>query len=151
MGRRRHHDASSEDEVKILINGNLVVYGEDINALLQYMLLHIPLKHSPIETIKENIEKVGELFMEFCTLKRDTVKGAFRAKVTKAHNDCQRMVQYFATVEDKDVLIRKMHDKLLALEGLGTLRGFGATTKFGDTLYGDPEKISIEKMRGRVV
>jgi hypothetical protein len=152
MGRRRKekYDTTSLDEEKIVIDGVVVQYNSDINSLFQYMLMHIPVQYSPLEVIQENVSKVVDLFSEFCWVKKELLVGADRTKVTKQGNEAVKMRDRWLKITDKNVLLAKFYDKLLSLEGTSTLHGFTAVTRFGDRLYGDPEKIPVAKMRSRL-
>lgn len=153
MGKRKafgNVGSNDEGSAKIIVNKQFVQLTEP-NDYLQYMLTLVSqFKYSPFQVIKENLVKVLDIFDDFCECKVKELVGHERAKFTKALKDSILLRKRFNQATTIDAINSIYFEKLLCLSGMGTLRGFGACTRFGDPLYGDPEKIPVEAMWSKI-
>jgi hypothetical protein len=149
MKNKKKWRNKGDGQARILVNGHSADF-ENIEQTFCHLLGYINFSYSPFRTIRENIRKITEIFIEHCEDKRTELQGQARAKVTKAITNAEKLRDYWLTIEDINVLKTKFYDKLLSIEGLGPLRGFTAVTVYGDKLYGNPEKMLIKDMRGKL-
>ncbi len=146
MGRKK---TPVDNTTKVKINGKLLEM-EDPSDLLQQLLMSVKVKYSPYEAIKRNLNEIFDFFIEYCEDKRQEVKGEQRSKLTKFMNSVTKYKETWFEKDDPSVVITKYYNLLLGLQNLGTLPGFGGCTRFGDKLYGDPEKMLLEDMWARI-
>jgi hypothetical protein len=148
--RKKKAGVTEDGSAKILINKAWVQL-TDPNDYLQYLLTVVShFKYSPFEVVKENLVAALDIFDDMCEAKGLETAGKEKAKWTRALKDSNILRERFGEAEDLDQINKIYYEKLLALSGLGTLRGFGACTRFGDKLYGDVEKIPIDQLWSRL-
>jgi hypothetical protein len=132
----------------IKINGkNIIVEGVSLRWILGQLLSQIDIKNPRLFVIKKNLKKIYDIMEEYCIDRMDVCKGKQRAEITRLLSTIEMQKKYWLREEDKEKLQSDIYDFLLSVEGFGTLKGFGAQNRMGDTLCGNPEKISIEKMQ----
>lgn len=126
------------------------LFVDNINDCLSYLLHQLDVKYSPMETLRENLINIFEILIEHCEDKKDEVKGQELARLTKMISKAKRLKEEWPAIEKREVLMQKYYDELLVLDGVSTLHGFRAVDRFGDPLYGNPERMMIKDMHGRL-
>lgn len=137
------------DEAKIRLNGQPLIC-DTMNDYLLHLLQLVDVKYSPMEAIKDNFDSVFHIFIGFCEDKRETAKSKEKTQITRLMNHVGSLREEWCKIEDREVLTKKYYDKLMSLQGLSGLRGFKAVTRFGDVMYGDPEKMLLKDMRSKI-
>ena len=129
--------------VRVIIN-NKEVRADDLNTFYGLMLRMVGIERPvSLQTLKDRINVVFDLVVDFCDMSREEVKGAEKAKFTRAKNKIASSRIYWERIKDREVFIKRYYDFLLSVEKLGTLTGFGFSNKFGDSISGDAERVSI--------
>ena len=129
--------------VRVIIN-NKEVRADDLDTFYGLMLRMVGIERPvSLQTLKDRINVVFDLVVDFCDMNREEVKGAEKAKFTRAKNKISSSRIYWERIRDKEIFIKRYYDFLLSVEGNGTLPGFGFSNKFGDHISGDAERISV--------
>ena len=120
---------------KIIIDGETYSYrkGKD---LFSDLLTIINVKYSPFETYKENMIKVMELIIEFCSYENPPDKRSTINFVTKIN-------KYIRKVKNRKQLMIEHYNWILALDGFGLLRGFSVKAPIPKRCNFNPERFSI--------
>ena len=139
----------------IVINGRHLK-GYEVKDVIEEMLLNIDMKYAPLNAIKENLEKVCELFIEYVDLYKPFLQGKDKGAYTRMQSKVEKSLMWWKRMLDKAIsgepkqrgeqaarFATSFFDFVLALEGTGTLAEFGVTDRFGDSLKGNPEKVLI--------
>lgn len=117
--------------------------------LLADILASIPdLNYWSYAALRELYEGLVGMVCELCQAmqKGGVKKAAFTRFLSQAP------IQLKFIPIDRDDMLAKIFGIILAEEGMGLLRGFGVTNRFGDKLPADPEKQSLRKVgNGRVL
>jgi hypothetical protein len=131
---------------KILVNGHLYAdLHSDMRSTVSGLLSYIDIENSPLHAIKRNLQAIFDIVTEHFSQEREFYKGKERSAIIKFIKNMQLLRDTWEGINIKEVLARRYFEYILSLDGLGTLPGFGVQNKMGDTLYGNPEKISIMK------
>ena len=77
------------------------------------------------------------MVIDFCSEQREEKKGSEKANYTRMMNKAKKVIHF--TPRSKEDLLRTLYDIILESEGLGRLRGYGFTNKFGDRTTGNAE------------
>ena len=124
----------NKQEIKGITNVNefysLVLQMVEVNSL------------STLQTLKEHIQTVFDLVDDFCTLSRESAKGAKKASFTRTKTRIANNRRYWNRIRDRKIFMRRYYDLVLSVEKLGTLPGFGFRNRFGDQIMGNAEKVS---------
>jgi len=140
--------------MEILINGKDKSHLVNGNVNSFYLLMLRVLERSipaGIDTLKDGIQMVFDLVIEFCETERENKKGGEKAKLTRTMNRIGDQRNYWRKIVDKSIFLQRYYDLILSLEGQGTLPGFGFSNKFGDSLSGNPERDSILKNNALII
>lgn len=139
----------NKDFPQIVINGHVVV-GLEVTDVIQMVFYQLDVKNSPMITLHENIQAIKDILYDYLDACIPFLKGTERAKYTRWKNKIVALCDRWCKITDREKLISTYYDFVLLQQDLGTLHGFHVTDKFGDVYYGDPEKISINKVRPRL-
>jgi hypothetical protein len=115
-----------------------------ISHLFSLALVHH--EYTSLTNLKVNLTVAADAIIELFMFERERQKGSSKAFCTRT---IKRMVFFQEKVlecETKGKLIYSTYAMVLALEGLGLLRGFGVTNRFHDSLRGDPERTSLREI-----
>jgi len=149
MGKKKGDFVNAQSSARIKVNGKIVDFF-DANECLQFLLAQLDMKHSPFKTLKENVDKILDVFLWCCEDLREGKKGTEKARLTKVINEVDNMRLRWLNAKTVEHLQTLVYDKLLSLQNLSTLPGFSAVTRFGDKLYGNPEKVSVDKLWAKI-
>jgi len=135
-----------KESILIIINGKKRSYPYDANPneIMSDILLSMPnLNYWPYPSLKSLYLGIMDMLVNFYHPITKSVKGSAKTKTTKFLKQVNSVKKYFP--KNQPDLLRKIYESCLINEGLGTLRGFGFTNRFGDNLSGNPEIHSILK------
>jgi hypothetical protein len=134
---------NSAGAIKLLLNGEPIFADSPLGAMSE-VFRYIPnLDLWSYEALSDLYVGTVDLIVEWCReMKKTTNK---TQKYTKFINQSKTMLMYIP--KDRDAFVKKVYEIILASDGLSTLPGFGMTNQFGDTIYGDPEKQSLNSTR----
>ena len=135
--------------MRILING-WECDTRTPNKLLRDLTRLLRVEVNSLENLKIRFSQIADIFIEFSKGYKEKLKGGERAKWTRAETSLLNNIKYWGRIKDRESFIKKYYDFVLALEGKGTLPGFGFTNAFGDTLKGNPERESILKVNNLI-
>jgi len=143
--------------VDVKINGGTYYLGESpeeiFKALISIFDFTGKYQFSPLETLKGNFIEICEMAKEnFIELKKSPL--VTNPELTKEYRKWQmkmdRFIARFQSIQSVEEFHQKFFDMLLSFENLSPLHGFGAKNKWGDKLYGDPERKLLSKMGGKI-
>ena len=135
--------------MEILLNNQVVIsskYDRDPDKILADLFSSIPnLECWSVSALERLYSGVHEIVRLYCMEIKDQVRGSARSKITKFLNKELYMPRnsYSDTERYRKSLLKLIYECILRAEGLGVLRGFGISNRFGDKLHGNPEKQSI--------
>ncbi|MFA5355242.1 MAG: hypothetical protein WC302_00690 [Candidatus Paceibacterota bacterium] len=136
--------------MKIILNGQSFEFFQEVDMLRALILFNSnQLSYQPVEGAKENVLGITDMMYQFIKSNSDEVKVANKVKRRELQSLMRRISifqRFFRKVEDRETLISRVFDFLLALDGLSTLPGFGFSNRFKDRLKGNAEKISLRKV-----
>lgn len=104
-------------------------------------------KFSPLDSLKANFKEAISFCLEYFKGVYDSERHLALWSMSKI--SVSALIRRFVIMENRvdkfsyDELVQNFYDLILSLDGLATLKGFGVGNKFGDVLYGNPEKVSL--------
>jgi len=132
-------------KIRMILGKNQVgvVSKKDLVTCLQLLLVSLN-SYSPKSVFLENIDKSLETIYELSDLLKEEADNKLTREITSFKRKITATRNSFNYIKTKEDAIALQYNILLSFEGLGTLTGFGAATKFGDKInYFNPERSTI--------
>jgi len=127
----------------VYLNGFCLATLDPNVILTSIFTLFNDLQWRSYESLKEiyisSIEDVINLCYEMGLDK--SIRGSNRAKLTRFANEKRKVLRFIP--KTREILLAKIYEMILRVDGLSPLAGFGMTNRFGDNLKGDPERQSL--------
>jgi len=135
--------------------------GNDPSVLIPLLLSAAPnLEYWSEDALREFLQGSLEMILEFCSHTLEAITADLKAQPKywqhretaktlkrKTANFMKKLSSHLRIIPHlkKEQLLKHAYDLLLSCDRLGPLRDFGMCNKFGDKVYGDPEKHTISK------
>lgn len=129
------------EDTHIIFNGQKVDYTREGGAAsLRDILITWVNKHSqfqPLDVMKDNLEELMEMYWNH-------FHGSKDERVKNLPRKISIFLKFLKDVSNKDILVKKMIDFALSIDGLSNLHGFGFANRFGDRIRGNAETASCK-------
>ena len=110
-----------------------VIFKEDLNKYMNYLLVWIKDDYSPLEVKKENTIKLLSFMIDVMEASEE------RRGKTRINS----LIKYCGDIKDERKFSEFYYNMILGSEGKSLLNGFGFSNPFGDNIKGNPERQSI--------
>ncbi|MDD5053498.1 MAG: hypothetical protein PHO27_12255 [Sulfuricurvum sp.] len=130
----------------VVLNGKSYNYGDDYNGLIRDLCLH-QIRHyqyQSFDVLRENVKVIMEMVYEFLSDTSVSLNDARKTDLIKRKINV--FLKYLPQQKDVLLLLAKIYNFALAVDGIGNLPGFGFSNRFGDKLSGNAERISLRKV-----
>jgi hypothetical protein len=133
--------------ISIVLNDNRFDYTNEINAIRQgFLILTKKMPYQSTEIIKDNIDKMCNLFIEALLNSKKTFEDKLRNRLYGIL--FKKLIHFNKTISkfsylDGNKAVELIYNFSLSLDGIGFLNGFGFSNKMKSKLLGNSEKESV--------
>ena len=130
---------------RLRVNGVEIYETEPKQVLAKVFEMFEDLQWWSADALRELYKGVVQEVTEYCRLSRQNATKGTKAKYSRFAVISHRLLKFIP--RDRERLLEKIYEHILAGDDLGRLRNYGFGNKFGDSIKGNSEYERISKNR----